>query len=190
MIIYFARHGQTELGEKHCFEGVSDSNLTILGKDQARRLGEMLKDKNINRIISSPRKRAQQTAEIVSQILKIDVEIDETWREMSYGEWEGQTKENLKNLPEWSVREKDKYHFLHPGTAKGIPGESYAILFSRLEKEFTHIKNNFPRENIVIISHNGVLRSVKKYFLNLTPEQTTDYVPKNDELIRLIKVRR
>ncbi|MFH1427827.1 MAG: histidine phosphatase family protein [Patescibacteria group bacterium] len=187
MAIYFARHGKTEFGEKHCFEGVSDSNLTILGKDQARRLGEMLKDKNINRIISSPRGRAQQTAEIVSQILKIDMEIDETWREMSYGQWDGQAKENLKNLPEWSVREKNKYYFLHPGVANGIPGESYDHLYNIIKPAIEKLKEDFPKENIVIISHIGILRSVNKHFNNLSSEEITDFSPSNEEMIKLTK---
>ncbi|MFH1427396.1 MAG: histidine phosphatase family protein [Patescibacteria group bacterium] len=187
MIIYFARHGQTELGEKHCFEGVSDSNLTILGKDQARRLGEMLKDKNINRIISSPKKRARQTAEIVSQILKIDIEIDETWLEMSYGGWEGKAKEDLKNFPEWKIREKNKYHFLHPGQACGARGESYQLLYNRLKPELDKLMKNFPKDNIVIICHIGILRSVNKYFNNLSPKETTIFTPSNETLIKIIK---
>ena len=94
MSIYFARHGKTEYGEEHRLEGVSDSELTDEGKKQAGRLGLFLKDRNIKKIISSPLKRSRQTAAIVSGLTGADMNIDETWREMSYGAWDGKKKED------------------------------------------------------------------------------------------------
>lgn len=185
MAIYFARHGQTELGSQDRLEGVSSSELTQRGKEQAERLGMFLKSKKISKLISSPLKRSCQTASIVSKVIGVGLDVNEIWKEMSYGKWDGQRKEKLRSLPEWKKRRENKYSFVHPGHKDDIPGESYAILSSRLKSEFIKISDNFSEINIVIIAHTGILRSVKNFFNNLTPEETVQYKPLNNELIKL-----
>lgn len=66
MKIYIARHGQTEWNKLNKICGLTDVDLTALGREQAGKLAEDLKDKNISVIISSPLKRAMDTAGYVS----------------------------------------------------------------------------------------------------------------------------
>ncbi|OGF26084.1 hypothetical protein A2303_04765 [Candidatus Falkowbacteria bacterium RIFOXYB2_FULL_47_14] len=184
MSIYFARHGKTEYGEEHRLEGVSDSELTDEGKKQAGRLGLFLKDRNIKKIISSPLKRSRQTAAIVSGLTGADMNIDETWREMSYGAWDGKKKEDLKNLPDWQKRENNKYFFAHP------EGESYDALYRRLEPAFGRLTDDWPLHNLLIVAHCGVLRAANKYFNKLNPEETAAYSPPHNELLIINKESR
>jgi len=187
MAIYFARHGQTENGSEDRLEGSSDSPLTAKGREQAQALAQYIQNLNVARIIASPLGRAQETARIVDDRIGCGVMIREEWREMSYGEWDGQRKKDLKLHPQWGEREKNKFFFVHPGSREGRNGESYQMLFERLRQPLLDLEVNFPQENILIICHNGVLRAVKKFFLQLTPAQTIEFSPSNSTLLKIEK---
>ena len=49
--IYLFRHGQSEFNLSKTFTGWLDAKLTPLGVEQAKVLGEMLKDKRIDQAI-------------------------------------------------------------------------------------------------------------------------------------------
>lgn len=189
MALYFARHGQTFFGKQKRLEGVSNSSLTKKGREQAEKLGLFLKDKKIKEIVSSPLGRARETAEMVQNVIGKELKVKNIWREMSYGGWDGKAKKELEKKVLWKEREKNKYSFLHPGNYKKIKGESYKILGKRLRKVFGEIKNDFPKNNIVIVSHLGILRSVKKYFENLSEDETVAFSPHNNHVLKLYKIR-
>ncbi len=71
-MIYFVRHGESQNNVEGVFAGQrNDSQLTEKGKKQARAAGKEFQDKRvrIDRIISSPLKRALGTAEIIADII-------------------------------------------------------------------------------------------------------------------------
>jgi len=59
--IYLFRHGQSEFNLSKTFTGWIDAKLTPLGIEQAKALGEMLKDKTIDLAYSSSLSRAIDT---------------------------------------------------------------------------------------------------------------------------------
>lgn len=65
MKIFLTRHGETEWNKENRLQGWKDSTLTSEGKEIARLLGKRLKDAPIDRINTSPSKRAVHTAELI-----------------------------------------------------------------------------------------------------------------------------
>lgn len=63
----------------------SDPDLAALGRDQARRLPAALARFPITRLVSSPQRRAVQTAQPVSDAMKLPVQIDERLAEYDRG---------------------------------------------------------------------------------------------------------
>lgn len=63
----------------------SDPDLAALGRDQARRLPAALARFPITRLVSSPQRRAVQTAQPVSESLKLPLQIDERLAEYDRG---------------------------------------------------------------------------------------------------------
>lgn len=185
MIIYFARHGKTIYGQEKRFEGVSDSPLTEEGRNQARRLANFLKDKNIHQIFTSPLGRARTTTEIVGKVLNLEPTIDDVWREISYGDWDGKKKEELCHCDQWQEREKNKYTFIHPGSCNNINGESYELLYKRISPKLIELKNNLQGNNSLIVAHIGILRTVKKFFKETSDEETVAFTPTNSTLIKV-----
>ena len=100
--IYFIRHGQTNDNSLGIRQGSEiDSDLNELGRQQAKKSGKYLKkyrikDKNFDCIISSPMKRAIETAEIIGKELKITkkIEVFDELIELRRGKMSGLAEDN------------------------------------------------------------------------------------------------
>lgn len=65
--IFFVRHGESEANARRITAGGGlDVDLTENGKYQAKKVGQELKDKGIELIVSSPQIRALHTAQIIA----------------------------------------------------------------------------------------------------------------------------
>ncbi len=84
---YIFRHGQTIWNAEGRPQGQHEYPvpLTMNGREQAQKLAEKLSGRKIKLIISSDLLRAQQTGEIVAQILKVPIMFDKRLREVDYG---------------------------------------------------------------------------------------------------------
>ena len=87
-MLYLLRHGQTAANRSGLLQGHVDFDLTELGKRQAKAAADALRDRDVHRLVSSPLRRAVQTAEIVAAILGLAVEIEPRLIEMDYGLWD------------------------------------------------------------------------------------------------------
>ena len=138
-VIYFVRHGQTEWNNAHRLQGRQDSALSSLGREQASRCGQLLRDlfARDGRVasdldyVSSPLLRARASMELVRTGLGLDpagYRTDDKLAEIAFGEWEGWTFADLKSQAAdlLAQREQDPWHFLPPG------GESYVQLLARV----------------------------------------------------------
>jgi broad specificity phosphatase PhoE len=75
-MIYFVRHGESEANEIKVFAGQKDDSvLTEKGRLQAKATAKEILDEGIkiDRIITSPLKRAVETAHIIAQEIGFDV---------------------------------------------------------------------------------------------------------------------
>lgn len=99
MKIFFARHGESQANILHEISNRGLKHpLTRKGREQARRLGEKLRDRSISHIYSSPVLRAIETTVILAHQLGIDYEINEALREYDLGSLEGRADEKTWQL--------------------------------------------------------------------------------------------
>jgi len=74
------RHGESEFNvvykKTRVDPGIRDPKLTDLGRQQVREAIGYLKDRNIERILTSPYTRAIQTASIVAEAIGVTIEVD------------------------------------------------------------------------------------------------------------------
>lgn len=149
MKIFLIRHGQTTGDIEDRYGGDYDDHLTIKGKNQAKRLAEKLKSKDIEIIFSSPRIRALETAEILANTLELEIRVVENIRERnSYGALTGMIKtEAKKKYPELAEAIKDR-----TGIIAGV--ESYSNFKGRIINSIEELsKLNFKK--IAIVTHSG-----------------------------------
>ena len=69
MKLYVVRHGQTDYNIDNKVCGISNVELTDLGKQQAIKAREQLEDQKIDYIFASPLQRAYDTAKIINAII-------------------------------------------------------------------------------------------------------------------------
>ncbi len=87
---YIFRHGQSSYNLEGKIQGHSNNSvLTDKGIDQAYATADYLKNKDIDVIISSPLRRAKQTGNIVSRVVKAPIQFDERFTEVNVGVAEG-----------------------------------------------------------------------------------------------------
>jgi broad specificity phosphatase PhoE len=120
LTILLTRHGKTTRSDPEQYLGQRlDVALSDLGRASAERLRDRLADVPLDRILSSPLKRALDTAHILRP--GETVEADARLAEADYGEWEGHTTpEILARWPEirraW---EEDPTSIAPPGGESG-----------------------------------------------------------------------
>jgi broad specificity phosphatase PhoE len=87
---WYLRHGETDWNVQGISQGNVDIPLNSTGLAQARSAAARLKNRGIATIVSSPLSRARVTAEIVAEVLRLPLRIDDGLREAAFGAQEGQ----------------------------------------------------------------------------------------------------
>jgi probable phosphoglycerate mutase len=101
--VLLARHGATEHTAQGRFSGCTgaDPQLSAVGRRQAGRLADALRqgqaaaETAVTSVVCSPVRRARETAETVAAALDLSLQMDEDWREIDFGAWEGLTVEQV-----------------------------------------------------------------------------------------------
>lgn len=70
MKILVTRHGQTDWNVLGKLQGKTDIELNDKGRQQAKETSKIIKNENINMIITSPLKRAKKQQKLLTKILK------------------------------------------------------------------------------------------------------------------------
>ncbi|EPY51289.1 phosphoglycerate mutase family protein [Schizosaccharomyces cryophilus OY26] len=83
------RHAESEHNVRGIRAGSIDSELTIHGYNQAKKLAKSLKGKNVRCIYSSPQKRAQRTAQEIAKVMNCPIYTSSLLREKDLGSLEG-----------------------------------------------------------------------------------------------------
>ncbi|EGO65643.1 fructose-2,6-bisphosphatase [Acetonema longum DSM 6540] len=101
-MIYLCRHGKIQLAdERRRYIGQLDLPLSEPGREQARCLRHRLAGAEISALYCSDLSRSRQTAEIIADGSNAAVLPREELREISLGEWEGQTFDSIaRRFPE------------------------------------------------------------------------------------------
>ncbi len=103
------RHGQTSWNVEHRLPGqIPGVELTETGRQQAARLADALTAIPISAIITSPLERARDTARIIAQQYKLEIQIEPDLIDTGLGHWTGQIYDELsKTDPAWKAFVKD-----------------------------------------------------------------------------------
>lgn len=159
--IYFIRHGESEANLKQIFAGQrEDSPLTEVGRQQAKKAAKELVNKKIkiDRIISSPLKRAHETAKIVAERagLNLKVEIDDRIAEYDMGDLTGTPHQKINS-------EK---------LIAAVGAEDPHKFRDRVKELLNELKQK--DETVLLVSHAGVGRIIEVIKNNLKPSNFYD----------------
>ncbi|WXG70062.1 histidine phosphatase family protein [Rhodococcus sovatensis] len=92
------RHGQTEYNATERMQGHLDTDLTELGRTQAKSAAALLAPRSPVRIVSSDLRRALDTATALGDACGVSVDVDPRLRETHLGDWQGLTHHDVDDL--------------------------------------------------------------------------------------------
>jgi broad specificity phosphatase PhoE len=96
-VILLARHGETAANVPPVrVMGRRDPSLTERGREQARALATAVSDEGLRALYTSHLRRARETAEIVADVLALDLRVDERLAESHRGRWEGRLRSDIE----------------------------------------------------------------------------------------------
>ncbi len=154
MRLLLARHGQSVWNEARKFQGATDVELSALGRAQAGALGRAVKGYRVAAAYVSPMRRALETAEIALAGSGIPLVPLPELRELSLGEWEGHTVEEIRG------RRGDPYlawlrapHDCPPPGAEPLEAVCRRVL-TAVERIAAAHPNG---DDVLVVAHGGVI---------------------------------
>ena len=159
------RHGQTELSVHRRYSGRGDPALTALGHEQAARVAARLATvPGIAAVLTSPLRRARQTAPAVAEATGAPLEVREGLVETDFGAWEGMTfAEARARDPELHGRWLGADDVAPPG------GESFAAVATRVALERAEVVARYPGATVVLVSHVTPIKQLLREALEAGP---------------------
>ncbi len=172
--IYFARHGETVWNVENKICGMTDSPLTEKGRQQARELGQKVKESgvHIDEILYSPLSRAVDTAKAVAEATGLPARCEPRLREQCFGKYEGTPRDGA----EFRI---SKTHFAD----RYDGGESMMQLAQRIYNLLDELRQD-ENKTYLLVAHNGIARVVESYFHDMTNEEYSAAGIKNCELVK------
>ena len=160
------RHGQTPLSTERRFAGVGDIELTETGVGQAKLAGERLAARGgVAVIVTSPLRRAQQTAAEVAAATGAPVVTDDDLRETDFGQWEGLTfAEAQQRWPDEVTAWLSDPEVAPPG------GESFASVGVRVRAGLARLLDQYAEKTVVVVSHVTPIKMLLTEALTAPPE--------------------
>lgn len=161
-MINLLRHGEVELGSVFC--GSTDPALSDNGWTQMQKALE--NEGSWDRIISSPLQRCQEFSESLASQEEISLSLNESFQEIDFGLWEGQDPKDILE------KEADALNAWWKSPTRVIPpeGEAFLDFRSRVLKAFNEMLSQHADENILLVTHAGVIRVIMMHILGMQDE--------------------
>jgi uncharacterized phosphatase len=144
MIVAFIRHGQTDWNREGLLQGSSDIPLNDTGREQARDALMTVRSRPWDAVVSSPLRRARETAEIIAA--GIGVELGAAYPELAerdYGDLEGTPSADA--IERWPHRD-------YPGA------ETLAAVAARGLAALDAIARDLPGKSVLVVCHGTIIR--------------------------------
>jgi probable phosphoglycerate mutase len=150
---WLVRHGETEWSRRRLHTSVTDVPLTDAGEAAARAIGERLAGHSFALVLTSPRLRARQTAELAGFPEAVP---DDDLAEWAYGDYEGiSTEEIRRSVPGWTI-------WTHPAPG----GESAAEVETRIDRVVARVRA--VHGDVLLFGHAHSLRVLAARWLGET----------------------
>ena len=149
--LIFLRHGETPHTAEKRFSGSGGDNpgLSENGQAQAAAAAEYLaRLGGIDAVVVSPMRRTRETAAVVAERLGLDVVVDDGWREVSFGDWDGHTFAEIQDKwPDATTAWLESTAVAPPG------GESFDTCARRARSARDGLLARYPGKTVLVVTH-------------------------------------
>jgi broad specificity phosphatase PhoE len=153
--LWLIRHGETEWSLSGAHTSRTDLPLTAAGEQAAARLKEQLGGKQFVLALSSPMRRALDTARLAG----FTPEITDDLREWDYGDYEGKTTPEIqREAPGWTI-----WTMTPPG------GETAEQVQARAKRVIERAQS--ANGDVALFGHGHMLRVLAATWLEMEPQR-------------------
>ena len=156
-ITYFV-HGTTTDNEKNLATGWNPGKLSELGKQQSKRLGQLVANLRFNLVFCSDLKRAVDSAKLAFGD-KSKIVLDNRLRECNYGDLTGKP---------FNFKLKNYIYYPFPN------GENYQDVERRIANFLEFLKQNYNGKHVAILAHQAPQLALEVLLKGKTWEQAID----------------
>ncbi|MGF1692197.1 histidine phosphatase family protein [Photobacterium kagoshimensis] len=160
------RHGLPE-GDG-CLRGHTDFAITPTGLEQ---MHQAIADiASVDQIVSSPLQRCSDFARGLSSLMSAPLGLDEQWKELNFGVWDGQPHKTL-----WQTYQQELDMFWRdPWQHTPHQGETLPEFDLRVIQAWQRLLSEHKGKKILLVTHAGVMRQLLRHILEMP--QTARYL--------------
>lgn len=174
MKLTLVRHAEVDERYQNCYNGHNEIGLSKKGYMQAKELAKKLDILEFDAVFCSDLKRAKET---LQHSLHVENAIfTDKLREKSWGVHEGLNFDEI--ISEGEIEYVDFLQWI-----ESLDGEPYKEYIKRVEKFFFEFLPSLNKENILIVTHAGVIRVLMSIVKKITLEETFCMKVENCSLI-------
>ncbi|MQA91428.1 MAG: histidine phosphatase family protein [Gemmatimonas sp.] len=183
--VFLVRHGATVLTDEDRFAGAIDVALSELGRDQARRLSDRLRDQEISAVYASKLRRAAETARILAAPHRLPVAELSAFREIAHGHWEELTRDEVEQrFPrEVAAWDDDPFSFAPEG------GETGLQVTARALPALLEIVRHHRGQAVLVVSHKATIRILLSSLLGFDPRRYRDNLDQSPAALNIVDFR-
>src|SRR5688572_17874091 len=159
-IALLIRHAHTDAIGRWLPGRMRGVHLSAAGREQAARLGRSLAATPLSAIHSSPLERARETADEIARHHALPLQLHDALSEVDFGEWTGQTFDELDADPRWRLFN------LQRGSAAVPEGETAPAVQRRIVRAVERLAKRHRGETFAVVSHADVLRAAVLHYTN------------------------
>lgn len=165
MKIIVVRHTAVNVASGICY-GQTEVETSSTFESEAHKILKKLQHENFRAVYSSPLTRCKKLAEIIAG--SMPVQIDPRLKELNFGDWE------MLDWKQISQTETAQQWFSNWTDVPCPEGESYFELIDRVKDFLSNLQNKHPQENILIVTHSGVIRAFISLLNRVDPKKVFD----------------
>lgn len=164
--LFLVRHCESTSNRLKILQGQNDNApLTPRGHEQANKLAEIFSAVSVDRVWSSPLKRALQTATIIARVHGLEPIAEPRIQDVHMGKFQGKSIKEIQD--KWSDLWR---RWKQDPSSVNVPGSSETLqhVQQRAINFLTDVWSDNTWQTGIVVSHSGVIRTIIAHVLGIS----------------------
>jgi probable phosphoglycerate mutase len=181
MDLALVRHAEPVRTPAGSVDGPADPGLTELGNEQTRRLAQWLAAEAVDVVLSSPMRRARETAQPIATTHGLGIEIVD-----GLVEYDAASADYIP-MDELQASGDPRWHAMVEGRWEDFGADPAHVFKARVANAVEEIVDRFPGRRVVAVCHGGVINCALASILGI--DRYLWFEPKYTSISRVVASR-